>query len=169
LIYALNRLTGLVDGRFLEYLFIFTAGIYCARNAKALGWFFSTHIAFVLIVALIGVFLFWFVQAMKYQFVSWQYFLSVDIFILSWVLLTLRVLRSGIANWGIWRPISYASFFAYLYHRPIWELVTNFQWGILSRDIVWVRLLPGSIIVLFVCFFLQRAYDGLIRVFRLAS
>lgn len=169
LAYIINRMTGLVDGRFLEYLFVFTAGIYFSRNAKVFEWFFSINFLFVFIFAVIGTFLFWFVQTVEYEFVSWQYFVAVDIFMIGWVLLALRVFRSSISDWGIWRPISYASFFAYLYHRPFWELITNFQWGALSTDVVWVRLLPGSIIVLVVCYYLQRAYDQLIDIFGLTS
>ncbi len=169
LAYLINRLTGLIDGRFLEYLFIFTVGIYFSRNEKVFEWFFSIHFVFSFIFAALGFFLFWFVQAGGYDFYSWQYFLAVDIYILSWALLWLRIFRAGISGWKIWGPISGASYFAYLYHRPIWEIAAGFQWGILSRDVVWVRLLPGSIIVLVVCYYSQKAYDALIRRLNLSS
>lgn len=169
LAYLINRMTGLIDGRFLEFLFIFTAGVYLSRNQMVFEWFFSSHMAFILTFAAIGLLFYWIVEAGEFTFYSWQNFLSIDIFIISWVLLWLRIFRTGIFNWGILSAISYASFFTYLYHRPIWRLITNFEGGLLNLDAAWIKLVPGSIIALVICYYLQRAYDLLTRRLNLVS
>jgi hypothetical protein len=171
--FLINKVTGLIDGRFLEYLFVFTAGVYFSRNEKLYQWFSSIHFGVSLAFAALGLFIFWFVRAGNYEYMSWQYFLAVDIFIVSWMLLGLKIFRNGISSgvslWGIWSVISYASFFTYLYHRPIWRLITNFEGGLLNLDAAWIKLLPGSIIALVICYYLQRAYDLLTRRLNLVS
>lgn len=169
LVYLVHIQTELFDGRFLMYLPIFITGIYFSRNRKAFEWFFSIPFVLSLAFALIGLLLYWYVQAAGYAFLSWQHLTAVDLYILSSALFWLRVFRGSISSWKIWAPISTASFFAYLYHRPIWEFVAMVPWGILSRDVVWVRLLPGSVIVIFICYFLQLAYNYMIRRLQLFS
>lgn len=168
--YLLNRATGLVDGRFLEYLFAFVVGVYLSRNQRVFEWFLSSRITFSLLFAALSLWFYWFARARDSGFFSWQYLVSVNLFIVSWVLLSLRIFKMGISGWTIWQPISYASFLIYLYHRPLWALLSRLDWGAFARDDgVWIRLLPGSVIVLVVCYFLQRGYDRLIAALRLTS
>jgi hypothetical protein len=79
----------------------------------------------------------------------------------------LTIFRTPLGGWRIWSFFSTASFFAYLYHRPIWQiLMDNFDvtpWG----GFIYFQLIPGSIVTLVVSYFLQRGYDLLLSLLRL--
>jgi peptidoglycan/LPS O-acetylase OafA/YrhL len=161
--YLLNGLYDLFDERFFEYYFVFLSGIYLSR----LGWLrervFSGAVPAKLILALVGAVLFGVVEFGDYRTASWPYVLGTVFYILSWIALALTAFRSGLWNWRIWGPLSYAAFFAYLYHRPIWTILVNSLEIPPGRPQVFFQLIPGSIIVLVTCFYLQRGYDWLLQ------
>jgi hypothetical protein len=82
---------------------------------------------------------------------------------LSMVIFALRIFRSPALNWRIWRWIAYGSFFAYLFHRPVWDLmfmIFKFPASIYEG---WYRLLPGTIFVFVISYFMQLGYDRLLK------
>jgi peptidoglycan/LPS O-acetylase OafA/YrhL len=167
--YAFHLATGLVDVRFFEYYFIFLAGIFFSRFAEIRERLSSLHFVYKIILAVLGAWLFWLVQAAGYKVTDVRYLLAVDFYILSWIWMWLGIFRTAVGGWKIWMPVSTASFFAYLYHRPMWEvLVTLFDVEPGKPDMLF-KFLPGSLIVLIISYSMQRGYDRLIRLLKLSS
>ena len=161
--YILHSLTNLLDGRFFEYYFIFLAGVYFARFKQAQDWFFSLNFSYKIVIALLGVVAFRLAFLMNVAITHGVYLLAVDFYILGWVLLWLTIFRTRIGAWKIWAPLSTASFFAYLFHRPIWFILVALFAKRIGLSTIMFQFLPGSIAVLFICYFLQKGYDSLLR------
>ena len=167
--YILHLTTDLLDARFFQYYFIFLAGIYFSRYEEIREILFKLRFIYKIGIAALGAWLFWLVQAARYQVIDGLYLLAVDIFILGWVLMWLTIFRKPVGSWHIWSLISTASFFAYLYHRPLWKLMQSFFVLQSVQDEALFRFLPGSLVVLIVCYFLQRGYDRILVMMRLAK
>lgn len=164
--YLIYRLTGLFDGRFFEYFFIFLAGIYFSRIAGMRERVYALHFVIKILFAIIGAGLFWLAQSAQLFLPSLQYLLAVDVYILSWILLWLDIFRSPVGGWRIWGIVSYASFFAYLFHRPIWYgLNALFVFDNWQNSVLFI-VFPGSVIVFTIAYLLQFLYDRLLSLFR---
>ena len=161
--YILHKMTGLLDGRFFEYYFIFLAGVYFARFQQAREWLFNLHFTYKIILALLGLLAFRMALVSGIDITHGFYLLAVDFYILSWVLMWLGIFRTSVGGWRIWAPISTASFFAYLFHRPIWYVLVGLLAKRLGLSTIIFQFIPGSIAVLFVCYFLQNGYDSLLQ------
>jgi membrane-bound acyltransferase YfiQ involved in biofilm formation len=62
--------------------------------------------------------------------------------------------------------ISYASFFVYLLHRPLWAwLLTIFPVNT-GNDQVFFKIVPASIFIFILSYYLQSGYDRLLTKFR---
>lgn len=164
--YLLSNLTGLLDGRFFVYYFIFFAGIYFARYEDLRERLFSLSIGIKILAAILGVIAFRFALVSGIVFTTAPYLLAVDLFILSWVLLWLSIFRTKVGGWAIWTPISTASFFAYLLHRPIWAMLMVWVAPYMGLSAIMFQLIPGSIATLILCYFMQNGYDALLRSFQ---
>ncbi len=167
--YVLHKMTGLLDGRFFEYYFIFLAGLYFSRFQQVRERLFSLNFIYKVIIALLGVWLFRLVLVGGYEITNVFYLLAVNFYILGWVWMWLGIFRTRIGGWRIWSSISTASFFAYLYHRPIWYILIPLLAGRMRFSSIMFQFIPGSIIVLIVCYFLQQGYDAILRVSRNSS
>jgi peptidoglycan/LPS O-acetylase OafA/YrhL len=165
--YGLHLAKGVFDQRFFQYYFVFLAGIYFSRFEEVRTWLFDLAFPYKFITSVLGVLVFWLAQLAGYEVRNGLYLLTVDFFILGWVLMWLTIFRTPLGGWRIWSFLSTASFFAYLYHRPIWQiLMDNFDvtpWG----GFIYFQLIPGSIVTLVVSYFLQRGYDLLLSLLRL--
>jgi peptidoglycan/LPS O-acetylase OafA/YrhL len=151
-----------VDPRFFEYLIIFVAGIYVSRYPSANAWMYNAHPAVVVPLALISAWLYGLCEVARLPVQSWQFLFSVVLFIITWISIALRLFRRAGPSLAFWIPISTASFFAYLLHRPIWAILESqivVEPGV-QRALF--RLIPGTIVVMILCYFLQRGYDGLL-------
>ena len=164
--YALHEMTRLLDGRFIQYYFIFLAGIYFFRLQQVRERLFNLNFVYKVVIAFLGVWLFRLVLVAGYEITNSLYLLAVNFYILGWVLMWLGIFRTRVGDWRIWSPISTASFFAYLYHRPIWYILIPLLADRMRLSAVMFQFIPGSIIVLFVCYFLQKGYDAIFRVSR---
>ena len=164
--YVLHIITGLLDVRFLQYYFIFLAGIYFSRFQQVREALFNLGFIYKVGIAFFSVWLFWLVQVAEYKIEDGFYIVAVDFFILGWVLMWLGIFRASVGSWRVWSVISTASFFVYLYHRPFWKILTSLFKLTNWKDETLFKLLPGSLIVLFVCYILQIGYDRLLAVFR---
>ena len=161
--YVLHKMTGLLDGRFFEYFFIFLAGVYFARLHQVREWLFNLHFAFKVGIAFLGVLAFRMALVSSVDITHGFYLLAVDFYILGWVLMWLGIFRTNVGGWRIWAPISTASFFAYLFHRPIWYVLVGLLAHRIGLSTIMFQFIPGSIIVLIVCYFLQNGYDFLLH------
>lgn len=161
--YVLNYQYQLFDYRFFEYYLIFLLGILLARFDKVFETLIKISLPLQLLLVLIGFVLFGIFCFGAYETTSWQYILASDFHIITMIIFALRIFRTGYLGNKIWIYISYSSFFAFLFHRPIWELMfraIDFPFRIYDG---WYRLLPGAIIVFIVCYFLQLGYDKILR------
>jgi len=123
--YALHQWTGLLDERFYKYFIVFLAGILFARLDYISNWLSEKQILLKLFLALLATFIFSLVLA--FSSVSLFYILGVVFFIISWIVL-LFALATKVKVQGILKLtglISYASYFAYLIHRPLWEWLVD--------------------------------------------
>lgn len=164
--YVLHKMTGLLDGRFFEYFFIFLAGVYFARFQQIREQLFSLHFAYKVGVAFLGVLAFRMALTSGVDITHPLYLLAVDFYILGWVWMWLTIFRGGAGAWRIWAPISTASFFAYLFHRPIWYILVGLLAKRMGISTIMFQFIPGSIAVLVICYFLQNGYDALLRMGR---
>jgi peptidoglycan/LPS O-acetylase OafA/YrhL len=161
--YLLNLQYGLFDYRFFEYYLIFLCGFLLARYEDVYEKVVNSSMMMQFLLVIAGFILFGFFGFGYYEYTSWQYILVSDFHILTMIIFALRIFREGYLNWRIWGPISYASFFIYLFHRPIWEImfmVIKFPTNIYAG---WYRLIPGAIFVFVISYYLQLGYDALLQ------
>ncbi|GJQ34817.1 MAG: hypothetical protein JETCAE01_08270 [Anaerolineaceae bacterium] len=164
--YFLHLRWGFFDPRFFQYYFIFLAGVFFCRfqevRQKLYGW--NPVIKFILAAAALFP-LQWILEYSRTE--GAFYLLAVDFFILSWILLWLTIFRTKAGNWRIWLWLSTASYFTYLFHRPLWYLIDN-TFG-LGKDMttVYIHLTFGAILALILGYYLQRGYDRLLASLRL--
>lgn len=161
--YSLNLKYDLFDDRFFEYFFVFLSGALLARYDELRNRIFYAPFTLQLAVGLISAGLYGIFEFGDYRNRDVGFLVSSNLYILSWTVLALRLFRLERWQWKIWRPISYASFFAYLFHRPIWELM--FQAIPFPEQIHpgWFRLFPGAIFVFVICYFMQALYDRILK------
>lgn len=164
--YAAHLAWGFFDPRFFQYYFIFLAGAFFCRlrgvQARLLGW----HPALKVALAALGVFsLQWVLNAGKMD--GALYLLAVDFFILTWILLWLTIFRSPVGSWSIWLRLSTASYFTYLFHRPLWRLMDETLGLGVDMRTVYIHLTAGAILALTLGYYLQRGYDRLLALLRL--
>lgn len=161
-----HRAWGLFEPRFFQYYFIFLAGVFFCRfeniRNRMLGW----NAPVKIVIAALGVFL------LQWQLNSGDasqglYLLAVDFFILGWILLWLSLFRTWLGNWRLWSWLSAASFFTYLFHRPLWRLIDIIFGLEAGMGTVMVHLIPGSLLALLLGYFLQLAYDRLLALMHL--
>jgi hypothetical protein len=161
--YFLNHQYKLFDDRFFEYFLIFLLGILLARYDPILEVLIKISLPLQVLITFAGFVLYGVFYFRHYEVTSWPYLLASDFHMITTIVLALRIFRTGYLDHKIWSAISYASFFAYLFHRPIWDLmfrVIKFPFDIY---IGWYRIIPGAIIVFIVCYYLQFGYDKVIQ------
>jgi peptidoglycan/LPS O-acetylase OafA/YrhL len=164
--YALHHWTGLIDERFYKYFIVFLAGILFVRLAYLSNWLSGGQVLLKFIFALSGLFVF--SQVLAFSSVSPLYIFGTVFFIISWVIL-LFALATKIKSQIILKLaglISYASFFAYLIHRPLWAWLVGVFSVDVGRDQVFFKMIPASIVVFILSYYLQSGYDRLLTVFR---
>lgn len=162
LVYVVHLTSGLFDVRFFRYYFVFLAGVYFYRFEDVRKYLLNIPLLYCIIVSILSSWLFWLVQINELPMTNGIYLLVVDFFILSWVLTWLSIFRLPIGSWKIWALLSTASYFAYLFHRPLWyvlQLVFDVNdWG----GEAMFNFTIGSIVTLVVGYFMQYAYDHLL-------
>lgn len=164
LAYIANLSIGLFDPRFFQYYLLFLAGVYFCRFEDIRKKLLSLSIFYKIILAIVTAILFWMVE--RYLLTNFLYLLIAFVFISSWILLWLGIFSTSIGNWKIWAFLSTASFFAYLYHRPLWYFL-NLTFGIEDTQKVFFNLLVGAPIALVLGYILQIGYDKLLKFMQL--
>lgn len=154
---------GLVARRFLYYFFIFAAGVWMARK----DWLekLTTARFFLvdkLLFAALGAAALYPFQDQVGNAVSLPLILVIDLFILSAILLALSVIHLAARrslSLRFFSAISYASFFTYLLHRPVWELMSKIYYPQSLQQASLYLMLIGFGMVLPLAYYLQRYYD----------
>lgn len=165
--YAANRTTGLFEPRFFQYYFVFLAGVYFYRFERERNILLGMNFLYKAAIALTVLLLFWNVASSGYDVRHGLFILSVDLFILGWVLMWLSIFRTTVGSWRGWAFLSTASFFAYLYHRPIWFILDSAFGVEAGIGRVFFNLIPGALVALLAGYILQVGYDRLLAVLRL--
>ncbi len=162
--YLFHFFTDLFDDRFFLYFFIFAAGILVADSRQLTGFLLSRKgVGLRLLVALAAWFVFYW--ALKNNLASVFYAACADSFILTWIVFVVA-LFSGEKQKPLhpmWSAVAYASFFIYLFHRPVWQILVDLfdvPFGSLA-DALW-KFLPGSLLTIFLAYYLQKGYDWLV-------
>jgi len=162
--YALHQWTGLLDERFYKYFIVFLAGVLFLRLPYLSNWLSGEQVTKKLILALLGTFIFSLV--LDLSSVAPYYILGVVFFIISWIVLFFA-LATKVKAQGVLKLagfISYASYFAYLIHRPLWAWLVGVFSIDLWRDQVFFKMLPASLVVFVLSYYLQYGYDRLLAV-----
>lgn len=164
--YGANFATGLFEPRFFQYYFVFLAGVYFYRFERERDFLLRMKLLYKVIIGLVVLILIWIVASGELDAPNLFFILTVDLFILGWVLMWLSIFRTQAGNWKIWAFLSTASFFTYLYHRPLWYVLDT-AFGLeagIAR--VFFNLIPGAIAALILGYFLQVGYDRLLVILR---
>lgn len=165
--YVANLMTGLFEPRFFQYYFIFLGGVYFYRFEKERNFLLGMNFLYKALAALALLLLFWKVASIGFDAPNVFYIVAVDLFIFSWVLMCLSIFQMRVGSWKIWAFLSTASFFTYLFHRPLWFVLDN-AFGIEpGAGKVFFNLIPGAILALILGYFLQTGYDRLLSILRL--
>lgn len=165
-LFFLHLKTNLIDIRFFEYFFIFFIGGWVARHPRWMEKFRNTSNLIKLIFWIIGCSLLWIVQEQAYPYQNPIFLIVVNMYILGGIWVVLTLFRTNIGTWKIWSFLSYASFFIYLYHRPLWDVLLKIFPQETWLDEMLFRLIPGSIISIFICYAFQILYDRMIELVR---
>ncbi len=161
--YFANDMWGFFDPRFFQYYFIFLVGVYLYRFSGLQESLFRLNPFVKIVLGIISLFpLQWILEYSKTEGVV--YLVAVDFFILAWILLLLTLFRTRIGNWRIWLWLSTASYFTYLFHRPLWRLIDSLFGLEPGMAIVYVHLTIGAVLALVLGYFLQRGYDRLLAI-----
>lgn len=154
------------DIRFFEYALPFFIGGFMARNPNIMQKFMNISVYIKLLFWLISVYLLWNLQALGYQTKNLFLLFTINLYIFATIWLFLALFHTQIGKWKIWIFISYASFFIYLYHRPIWDVLLRLFPQSNWRNETLFRLIPASIIAIIISYGLQLGYDKLIQLLR---
>lgn len=157
---------GLFARRFFYYFFVFGAGILIARMnwldrlVTPRFWLLDRLLLFILSILVL--------DPLKSQVgtgVSLPLVFAITYFSLSAILLTLSMLRLIVRPslvYELFAMISYASFFVYLLHRPIWQLLVGSGMSMPKQTLSFYLILIGCYIVIPVAFILQKSYDRIL-------
>ncbi len=162
--YIASLLTGLFEPRFFQYYFVFLAGVYFFRFEKERDILLNMNILYKALIALFVLILIWVVASSGLDVPNLFFILTVDLFILGWVLMLLSIFRTRAGSWKIWAFLSTASFFTYLYHRPLWHVLDTMLGLESGINKVFFNLILGAIAALILGYFLQVGYNRLLAI-----
>ncbi len=162
--YLIHFFTDLFDDRFFLYFFVFAAGIFFADSRQLTAFLLSRKwVGLRLLAAIAGWFAFYWASTNNLR--SIFYAACADSFILTWIVLVVALFSGEEQKplHPLWSAIAYASFFIYLFHRPVWQILVDLfdvPFGSLA-DALW-KFLPGSLLTIFLAYYLQKGYDWLV-------
>jgi peptidoglycan/LPS O-acetylase OafA/YrhL len=164
LLYLVHLFTDFIDDRFFLYFFVFAAGIFVADTGQRTDYLLSRKwLRLRLLAALAGWFVFYWASTTGFR--SIFYIACADSFILTWIVFVLALFSGDRQKplHPLWSAVAYASFFVYLFHRPVWQILVGLfhvPFDTFS-DALW-KFLPGSLLTIFLSYHLQKGYDWLI-------
>lgn len=167
-IYLLHLYTGLFDVRFFKYYFVFLAGMLFSRTEGSGAILSADGFARKGVLGIFGVWVFSLVAYSESARASMPYVAASFLFIVP-AFLFLYALIARLAVHTPWKwvtSVSHASFFVYLFHRPLWVMFANLIPLDTLQNQVLFRLVPASVLVIVICYYLQRTYDSLLGAVR---
>ncbi len=166
ILYLVHLKINLFDVRFFEYFFIFFLGGWLARNPGWMQKLYQFPFYLKWIFWFVGCYFLWVAQAKAYPYQSPIFLVTVNIYIIGGIAVFLAIFRARVGAWKLWSFISYASFFVYLYHRPIWDIALKLFPQETWRGEMLFRLMPGSIASILLCYAFQKLYDFIVTLVR---
>jgi len=159
------QFTGLFDPRFFKYYFVFFTGLMLARWGDSLPLLSGSWLGVKGGLVFVGIWMVSVVLQLEVKSTSILYIGAADLFIVSsTVFFFSLVAYAGVAApWRWVRGTAYASYFVYLFHRPLWAILAGIVPTSEMEDQLLFRLLPASAVVVIACYYLQSAYDFLVR------
>ena len=154
---------GLIARRFFYYYFVYAAGVLFARTnilekVTTSRYYLLDKIALaVLGIALLAPF-----RDQIGEAVSIPLVLLINFYILGMVLLSLSLARKLVQtrlNLSFFNVVSASSFFAYLLHRPIWDIGLEIHRPQSITTLSLYVILIGYLVVIPVSYLLQRSYN----------
>jgi peptidoglycan/LPS O-acetylase OafA/YrhL len=169
---AIRMEWGFIARRFFYYFFIFLAGFFTARQQ----WLpaLTSRRFFLLDKALAfaaGAALFTPVQEQVGNAVNPLLLAAINIYTLSAVIFALslaKLLSPYLARFRFISTLSYASFFMYLMHRPVWALLLELYRPADLQALSLYLIVVGGTTVLIVSYYLQRIYNRIFLTRRIA-
>ncbi|MFZ5908632.1 MAG: acyltransferase family protein [Chloroflexota bacterium] len=162
--YIIRISTGLIDDRFFLYFFVFLMGVVVGRSAGLTGFLLSPRwLPGKFMMLLAGLSGYWLALTSGVEAISIPYIVAADIFILSSVVFFLALFARFTEQPNpLWGRIAKASFFTYLFHRPVWHVCQTLVDVSPGGSEALLNLLPGSLLTLFLAYYLQKGYDRLV-------
>ncbi len=163
--YLINIRWGFFEYRFFYYYLVFLAGILCAKagclRGVATTKYYLMDKVVVLFIGIYGLSVF---KDESLFSISPQFLLAVTIYILSIVLFAFSLIQifiRGKDKLTFFGYVAFASYFAFLFHRPIWRLIL--QPFTFQTDLTWFLyiIIVGSVVVISVSHYLQKTYNFL--------
>jgi hypothetical protein len=167
--YIIHTRWGFIEYRFFYYYFVFVAGMLsaltgCLRRIATTKYYLLDKLLLILL-GIYGLSLFndepLFSINPEYILVITFYILATVIFIFS----VAQTLIKGKEKLTIFGNVAYASYFAFLFHRPIWKLILiPFT---IQSDLMWFLyiIIIGSAVVISVSFYFQKFYNSIIDIY----
>ena len=163
----IRKYLGVIEYRFFWYFSIFFAGVMFSKFflLKKLATYRFRYIVETLLFVTSVIFLYPYRHLSDHKVIFTE-IMFYDFFILSAILLTISlsgwITRRGEVP-GFVRKLTYLSFFAYLFHRPIWTLLLRFYTPQEQFIPVYVMMI-GIPLVLFLTYGMQKAYDPIYQI-----
>lgn len=162
--YLVHVFTDFIDNRFFLYFFVFSAGLFVADSRQLTDFLLSRKwLEWRFLAAVAGWLAFYW--ASTHGFRSIFYIVCANAFILTWIAFVIALFSGRVQKplKPLWSVVAYASFFIYLFHRPVWQVLVDLfhvPFGSLA-DALW-KFLPGSLITVILAYYLQKGYDWLV-------
>ena len=156
--------TGVLDQRFFKYYFVFLSGIMLARWGDSVPVLSGRWLPVKGGMVVVGVWMYSLVLQLDVHPTSIAHIVVSFFFIVTSIVFLFSVVtKAGVVTpWRWVGGIAHASYFVYLFHRPIWAILE----GLISAPVleyqILFRVLPASAIVLITSHYVQSVYDSLI-------
>jgi hypothetical protein len=170
---VLRYFTGISDKRLVLYFLVFIAGIFSARRRildKITGPFYGT-IGIILIISCVLYSRFIYPptilasrQPPLFSFISLMALVVTNIIMIAVIPVSYVLFKQ---RWmarcsSVFSFVAYASYCMYLFHRPFWWGLSKIYYpvSLAGQQMYSVASIP---ILIIVCFFIQKRYDGLLK------
>jgi peptidoglycan/LPS O-acetylase OafA/YrhL len=167
---------GIGDKRIIVYYFIFFTGVFCHRY-HLFEMIRVYHIVICIVVNIISIH--YFVSSLYpvisnsqvkprvFSLIGASTLINLNLFMISFVIIVYFISRkNGKVSELKWiKNISYASYCMFLFHRPIWALVSHYTTTSYRLMNLFILIFIGIPMIYLFSYFIQKFYDYLLRQF----
>ena len=163
----LNSCFQLFEFRYFIFFPIFAVGILCERS-NILPVLTTSRFMFIdkLIIFILGTIFMVLANSRTGMSLTFISVLGTDIFILTSIILVLSLAKKVVdakIGLSLFSFISVSSYFAFLFHRPIWKILDSFV-NFHSHNLLFLyTVIVGTPIVIIVSYYSQKAYNHILE------